>query len=424
MQPSPRITLRTIMSPTLLLVALAACSGGGTSTVLAPNGDAQASQSAPPAPTGSPVATRGPATVPTAVPTSVPTPVPTPTPPLPTPVPTPKPTATPTPGPPLYDPSADSFPNFRSSEFFQRLPTNPTVNVKTSTWLSSLGTISLGQLQFAANPSGVARDFGTPVYETAVGPRAMAVKVHCTEPWGTCAVEGKTVYVESSEQPEDGGTNGEDSHFAIVDNTTGDEYDFWGTRWPPSNGVLTIEWGGSCKLSGPGYGGCGGSASGTALSLGIIRAKDLVAAVQSGGTLPYALSTGVKCADGYVAPMTSSDEYTPGCPPEGARAYLALHDSDVNASGASDIVKAILRTIDEDHYGMFITDSGSGDGFSFITESDVTYTAFGLPGPLVNTLVPLAQSEGIPGSSAAYEAVWYLHLPATGINLSSEIRFL
>jgi hypothetical protein len=258
----------------------------------------------------------------------------------------------------------------------------------------------------------------------ASGSKAIAVKVHCTEPWGTCAVEGKTVYVESSEQPEDGGTSGEDSHFAIVDTGSGNEYDFWGTAWPPSNGALTIGWGGSCPLSGPGYATCSATASGAALSLGIIRAKDLVAAVADGGTLPYALAGDVKCSNGFVAPMTSGYSTSAGCPPLGARAYLALHDSDVNASSASGIVKALLRTIDEDHYGLFVVDQNGGeDGFTLTAESDVTYTAFGLPGPLNATVVPLAQSEGILYSQPS-NGVWYVQLPATGIDLSSEMRFL
>jgi hypothetical protein len=122
--------------------------------------------------------------------------------------------------------------------------------------------------------------------------------------------------------------------------------------------------------------------------------------------------------------MTTSDGATPGCPPEGARAYLALHDSDVNASGATDIVKAILRTIDEDHYGMFIIDTGGSPGFGLMAESDVTYTAFGFPGPLVTQLVPLAQSEGISNAAQPFNGDWYIPLTATGIDLSSEIKFL
>jgi hypothetical protein len=249
--------------------------------------------------------------------------------------------------------------------------------------------------------------------------------VHCTAPFkGTCGVEGRTVHIELSERPENAGAPGKDSHFAIVDTASGNEYDFWGTQWPPSNGVLKIGWGGICTLSGTGYNRCGATASGTAVSLGIIRAKDLIAAVRGGGTLPYALQASTKCADGFLAPILSSDGNSPGCPPEGARVYLAMHDAEVNASAAPGITKAILRTVDEDHYGIFITDqNGGSDGFSLVTENDVSYTAFGLPGPLVTQLVPLAISEGIP-AMAPFHDVYHLQLEATGIDLESKLKFL
>ena len=290
--------------------------------------------------------------------------------------------------------------------------------------MSNLGTLGFGNFQFAANSAGAIQDYGFPVYAPASGSNAMAVKVHCTEPWGVCSVEGKTVYVDPREQPQDDGNPGHDSHLAIVDPVSGREYDFWATQWPPSNGVLTVGWGGSCPLSGPGYASCSATASGTALSIGIVRAKDLVAAVQSGGTLPYALQAAVKCSNGFIAPLTSSDGKTPGCPPQGARAYLAMHDADVNATAASGIVKAIKRTIDEDHYGMFVTETNGGEnGFSLVTENDVTYTAFGLPGPFVNQIVPLAQSEGMAGTSP-FNNLYYIPLTTTGINLATNMKFL
>jgi hypothetical protein len=279
-------------------------------------------------------------------------------------------------------------------------------------------------LQFAANTSGASSDFGYPVYTMASGSKAIAVKVHCTEPWGICAPEGHKLYVESGERPEDGGAAGKDSHFAIVDSGSGNEYDFWNTQWPPANGVLTVGWGGLCSLSGTGYNNCGATASGTALSIGIIRAKDLVAAVQKNGALPYALQVGVKCTNGFVAPFTTSDGSAAGCPPEGARAYLAMHDADVNATSSSGIVKALLRTIDEDHFGMFITDQNGGqDGFSLVTENDVSYTAFGMPGPFVSQVIPLAISEGMNGTSP-FENVYYMPLTASGIDFASKLKFL
>ena len=325
---------------------------------------------------------------------------------------------------PLYDPPAGTYPNFPQSQFLQRLPLTPTVNANTAAWLAKLGTLGFGNLQFAANAAGAMQDYGFPIYRTAYGANAMPVKIHCTEPWGKCKVEGTTVYLDARERPQDGGNPGHDSHLAIVDTQTGLEYDFWGTQWPPKNGILNVAWGGSCPLSGQGYASCSATSSGTALSIGIIRAKDLAAAVQTGGTLPYALQSGVKCSNGFVAPLTSSDGKTAGCPPQGSRLYLAMHDADVNATAASGIVKAIMRTIDEDHYGMFITDTSGGEnGFSLIAENDVSYTAEGLPAPFVNQIVPLAQSEGMSGTTPSNN-LYYIPLTTTGIDLPSMLKFL
>jgi hypothetical protein len=254
---------------------------------------------------------------------------------------------------------------------------------------------------------------------------SVPVKIHCTEPWGTCNVEGKTVYIDPRELPEDGGKSGEDSHLALIDNTGGKEYDFWGAQWPPQNGLLTISWGGECTLSGNGYDGCSSTATSTPLSVGIIRVSDLMLAIQSPtGSLPYAIAAAVKCSDGYIKPMDGGDGHTQGCPPEGSRVYLAMHDADVDATNEPPIAQAILRTLDEDHYGMILTDTNGGaSGFSLAYESDLTYTTFGQPGPLVNTLVPEAAREGISGTNP-YNNMYYLSVPYGGVNLANNLKFL
>jgi hypothetical protein len=324
-----------------------------------------------------------------------------------------------------YDPPAGVFPFFPTSIFHERIPKNPSVNPNTATWLSSLGTLGIGKLQFAENSAGLANDFTYPIYPMAsVAAGGMPVKIHCTEPWGTCNVEGKTVYVMPNERPEDYGSGG-DEHMTLVDVAHDKEYDFWGTQWPPSNGTLTINWGGSCSLSGDGYSHCSATATSTPLSVGIIRVNDLLRAIRGPrGSLPYALQVATKCSNGSVAPMISGDGHKAGCAPEGSRVYLAMHDGEVDAGAQSPIEKAILRTIDEDHYGMIITDTNGGeDGFSIQAESDLTYTAFGKPGPLVNELIPEATKEGM-GGTAPWNNTYYLQLPMTGIDFTNELKFL
>jgi hypothetical protein len=341
---------------------------------------------------------------------------------------TPRDDSSPGPAPDLvsYNPAAGAYWGFPSSVFHLSIPPNPSVNPHTAAWLARLGTITLNKLQFPENAAGEASDYGFPIYHmSSIAAGGVPLKVHCTEPWGTCNAEGKTVYVDMREKPEDGGLPNTDSHLTLMDRTAGKEYDFWATQWPPKNGRLDVGWGGDCSLAGNGYDGCNATASGTPLSIGIVRASDLLLAIKSPtGTLPYALQAATKCNDGFVAPATRTDGSKAGCPPEGSRLYLAMHDAEVDATSVSAIEKAILRTLDEDHYGMFITDTNGGqDGFMLQVESDLTYTSFGLPGPLATQLIPEARNEGMDGVNP-YKNVYYLQLPMKGVDLAGKLKFL
>jgi len=341
-----------------------------------------------------------------------------------------------------YDPPAGVYPLFPASPFLTRVPNPATVNPQSAIWLAKLGNFSLGRFQFAADASGLGHDYGFPLYYNHAGAN-VPVKIHCTRHWGTCNVEGLTVYIDPHEVPQDNARAGQDSHLGLIDQNVGDgyEYTFWQVgpasgegSWPPSDGTLHISWGGRCLLSGNGFtnpsftarpSACSGTATSTPLSSGAIRVKDLLAAVQSGGTLPFALAVGVKCsAHTFLPPFRGSDGHDPTCSPQGSRMYLAMHDADVDATGAAPIVRAILRTIDEDHYGMFVTDTNGGqDGVSLATEADTTYTSWGAPGPWLTQFVPEAQREGLPGAAAPYNGTYHISLPLPG-NVAGQMRFL
>jgi hypothetical protein len=325
----------------------------------------------------------------------------------------------------VYDPPAGTYPYFPHSIFLERLPPNPGVDPNTAAWLAQTGA-GLGRFQFARNAGGLGEDYTIPIYMGRAGdPNLIAVHVHCTEPWGRCKTEGSTVHVDPRALPEDGGREHADSHFAVIDEAERKEYDFWGTRWPPQNGQLTIAWGGVCSLDGDGYDGCSATATGTPLSLGIARVKDILAARSSPhGTLPYAMAVAVRCANGRAGPVIGSDGHEPGCPPEGARLYLDMSDDEVDASQASPIAKVLLRTIDRDHYGMIVTDINGGQHiFSFQVESDLTYTTAGLPGPLVTQLLPALIAEGWTGTEA-YNDVYHITIPFPGIDFANKLKFV
>ena len=55
--------------------------------------------------------------------------------------------------------------------------------------------------------------------------------LHCTQPWGTCPIEGMQIRVPDAARP----AGGSDAHMTIVDQATGWEYDLWSvTSKPPA----------------------------------------------------------------------------------------------------------------------------------------------------------------------------------------------
>jgi hypothetical protein len=341
---------------------------------------------------------------------------------------------------PVYDPPAGVVPYFPTSPFSQKIPNPPTVNPRSAAWVAALAPFTLSRL--AANDvSNIVHDHGEPIYLNHAGANN-PVKIHCTSNFGhiPCNVEGQTVYIDPREIPQHGDAPGEDDHLALIDEPAGYEYDFWAVHeWPPQDGVLNVNWGGRCALSGNGFtnpsytgphwnSGCASTASGTPLTMGTIRAKDLLAAIATGGTLPQALAVAVACPGKGVplpAPfLGSGDGRCPGNAPEGSRMYLAMHDADVNALSAAPLVKVILRTLDEDHYGAYIIDTGGQQpGIQLQTEADTTYTAWGQPGPWWTQVAPEAAREGLPEAGFIFDRRHLFQLPVPP-SVGAAMRFL
>jgi hypothetical protein len=310
--------------------------------------------------------------------------------------------------PGVYDPPAGTYPYFSSSAWLQHV--TPTVNPSSAAWIAAMGGMTLNNLQFAANSQGLAQDYTIPVY---LGDPLQTASYKCIAPWGTCNIQGMPVGYDPRMLPESGGcaftdvtweSCSTDAHLAIVGSNA--EYDSWQTLYP-GGGDLTVSWGGQCALSSTGsdpnaLDECNATASGTPLTLGIIRVKDWLLAAQSGGVLPYAISGAGKCSMGYMYPAVSGDNNCAAGPKEGQRFYINLHDATINALPADSLTKALLRTLDVDHYGVIYADTNGGEnGFTLAVESDLTYTQFGYRGPLVSQFVSAAQAAGWPGTTPA-----------------------
>jgi hypothetical protein len=259
--------------------------------------------------------------------------------------------------------------------------------------------------------TGESNDYGFPIY--LAQPGAPLLKGHCTESWGTCGVEGKSFAIDPRSEPENAGVQG-DRHLGIIDISSEIEADFWGTTpYPYTNGEIVNAWGGECGLLGDGYvpGVCSSTATGTPLSIGIIRAQDLMLALNDpNGTLPYALQAAVKCSDGHIPPMQGSDGTTAGCMPQGSRVTLNMTMAQATASTPYPIVAVLLRTIVK--YGLIVTDTNGGQsGFSLQHEDDLDRMSFGLPGPLLTTVIPEACREALPGACSASNHDYYVEFP-------------
>jgi hypothetical protein len=316
----------------------------------------------------------------------------------------------------------------------QKIPSNPQPDPSSSAWISEsqIGN-TIGRFQFFANSSGYAQDVTYPIYYTVASsdPHAETIKISCSGYAGAgCPANGVKLSVDSRVLPEDYGASG-DRHIAFIDKAGGYEHDLFQAQWPPVNGILTAKEGGQCALGGTGFSGgdCDATASGVPLSLGTIRATDLLAAIGNpNGSLPYAIAVSTKCNLGWIAPALNGDNGGESCetgPPDGARFYLAMHDSDVNALDAPNIVKVLLRTLDEDHYGAMLTDTnGGGAEMSMSRESDLTYTVYGEPGPWVSQFVPEAVNEGLTGASAPSNGEYFIDVPLPSNLFTNYLRIL
>ena len=203
-------------------------------------------------------------------------------------------------------------------------------------------------------------------------------------------IDGMKIPIPSYAQPAGGG----DHHMTVV-TPDGWEYDFWEAQEKnTSTHVLTFAIGGRTRIDGNGLG-SGATAADFGNLAGIIRAPELAA-----GHISHALFLVLKCAGtgtsfGYGEKTTSygSSYVYPAmhggspcgsgetnAPPLGARLMLEMSDPQIQALSVPAWKKTILTALA--HYGGYVGDTG-GPGFATEFESPLTYTALGLPDPLV-----------------------------------------
>ena len=158
-------------------------------------------------------------------------------------------------------------------------------------------------------------EYGEPVFTAVAG--TPTARVTCTENWGTCDVEERTMRIPADAKP----TTGSDGRMIIVDLADRVACDFWQAR-RTGTGQWTTSWATCAPLDGSGSGPHGG-ATGAGLNAltGVVRTFEM-----RNGHIPHTLSvaTNNSCAGAFRAPAVKSDGESgrADCVPEGARLQL------------------------------------------------------------------------------------------------------
>lgn len=243
--------------------------------------------------------------------------------------------------------------------------------------------LGFGQVQnMVAGEAGTENDWWHPTYYSQPGDPVF--KLHCTESWGRCSIEGHEIRIPDAARPAAGG----DAHMTIVDQQSGWEYDLWTVQSKPrGGGTLSFKWGGRTRIDGDGLNSDATAARYGNLA-GIIRAPELEA-----GEIDHALFMVVRCDSGrYVYPAKKTGRAcsdTDNAPPMGTRFQLDMSDAEINSLPVPRWKKAILRAMAR--YGLYFGDTGSGS-WTIQFESGSTYTSFGQR----DRLDAFAQRNGLP----------------------------
>lgn len=196
-------------------------------------------------------------------------------------------------------------------------------------------------------------DYAIPIYKSSSNTPGYTVR--CTQEWGTCPFEGRTVSIPNGAGPH----SGADGAMVTVDENTSTTFEFWQAA---KRGVRdwSASWGAVNSLRGSGWGGVS-TGSGASRLGGVIRIAEIAA-----GNIPHALALQTDNAcNTFRAPALKSDGQSNrhDCIPEGAR--LQLDPSvDLSTMGLSPGELAVARAMQR--YGGYIMDrSGAHLSVSF-----------------------------------------------------------
>lgn len=256
------------------------------------------------------------------------------------------------------------------SPFNRPIPDRPRLDPRSAAIVREITSSPPGWFDFGLHETE--HDWGRPFYLSR--PDDPVFRVHCTRPWGTCALEGMRIRVPDDARPAGGG----DAHLTVVDPASGWEYDLWKVSYKQQGGgELIAAWGGRTRIDGDGLG-SDAVASGFGTLAGLIRPEELEA-----GRIRHALFMTVPC----IATVGGDDDVYPAignarrctngedAPLLGARVQLAMSAAEIDRLDVPPWTKTLLHAMAE--YGMFVGDTGGPPGWALQFQSDTSYSSMG-----------------------------------------------
>jgi hypothetical protein len=230
-------------------------------------------------------------------------------------------------------------------------------------------------------------------------------KLHCTQDWGRCPIEGMHINIPRGAQP--AGNMGTDAHLTVVDQHSGWEYDLWAVENTPApGGTVRMGFGGRTMITGNGLGSYAVAARFGSLG-GLIRPEELIA-----GKVHHALQMFVPCTEGWVFPAdhpgydcTENGMDAAHAPAMGAHFVLQMSSHAIRASHYPRWKRAVLFALKR--YGAYVADTTADTSYwGFRTQSSASYTSFHREDPLVS----LAKKKGMEPADYnhnGWDEFWY-----------------
>lgn len=304
------------------------------------------------------------------------------------------------------------------SPFNRGLPANPRQTLDSFLVAQMVAGLKPG-LRFEVGNADTPDDYGHPIYFSRRSDPRYAV--NCTDFGGECAVDGMRVRIPRPARP----AGGSDGHLGVIDQRRGMEYDFWQARKGKvrkGRGTLSASWGGRTAIGTPGAKGldAGATASGFALSAGVIRPAELRA-----GRIEHALFMTVPCTNGEsVSPSADnpgrscSEIGRPelGAPAMGQHFFLEMSEGEIRSLAVPAWQQTILLAMAR--YGIFVGDTGGPDSWGIKIESGSSFTSFGKPDPWVRIALEL----GLPSYTAADGTTRYTFDMRETVDWGNELR--